>query len=333
LTSKYLVTGGAGFIGSNVVDALLAMGEKVTVYDDFSTGSRKNVFDWNPRDVKVVEGDVRDVKALAKTAKGCDYLLHFAAVPGVVKSVDDPETVLSVNVMGTMNALLAAREAKVKRVIFASSAAVYGESPVLPKEETMLPTPYSPYGASMLAGEDLARVFYTTYRLETVCLRFFNVYGPRQDPMSEQSGVVARFIHQILSGKTPVVFGDGKQSRDFTYVSDAVDAVKLACTAPKAEGESFNIGTGNRVTVSGLLNIIGGLLEKEIIPTYAEPRSADIRHSLAETTKAQEVLGYRPRVAIQIGLMKTLAWYKRVHGKNIKLTIPRPGTRQGEEAN
>ena len=333
MTSKYLVTGGAGFIGSNVVDALLAMGEKVTVYDDFSTGSKKNVFDWNPRDVKVVEGDVRDVKALAKTAKGCDYLLHFAAVPGVVKSVEDPETVLNVNVMGTMNALLAAREAKVKRVIFASSAAVYGESPVLPKEETMLPTPYSPYGASMLAGEDLARVFYTTYRLETVCLRFFNVYGPRQDPMSEQSGVVARFIHQILSGKTPVVFGDGKQSRDFTYVSDAVDAVKLACTAPKAEGESFNIGTGNRVTVSGLLNIIGGLLEREIIPTYAEPRSADIRHSLAETTKAQEVLGYRPRVAIQIGLMKTLAWYKRVHGKNIKLTIPRPGTRQGEEAN
>jgi nucleoside-diphosphate-sugar epimerase len=329
--SKYLVTGGAGFIGSNVVDALLAMGEKVTVYDDFSTGSKKNVFDWNPKDVKIVEGDVRDVKSLAKTAKGCDYLLHFAAIPGVVRSVDDPETVLTVNVTGTMNALLAAREAKVKRVVFASSAAVYGESPVLPKEETMLPTPYSPYGASMLAGEDLARVFYTTYRLETVSLRFFNVYGPRQDPISEHSGVVARFVHQILSGKTPVVFGDGKQSRDFTYVSDAVDAVKLACTAPKAEGESFNIGTGNRITISGLLNMIGGLLEKEIVPTYADPRSADIRHSLAETTKAQEVLGYRPRVAMQIGLVKTLAWYKRAHGKNIKLTIPRPGTRHGEE--
>ena len=331
--SKYLVTGGAGFIGSNVVDALLAMGEKVTVYDDFSTGSKKNVFDWNPKDVKIVEGDVRDAKALARTAKGCDYLLHFAAVPGVVKSVDDPETTLSVNVMGTMNALLAAREAKVKRLIFASSAAVYGESPVLPKEETMLPTPYSPYGASMLVGEDLARVFYTTYRLETVCLRFFNVYGPRQDPMSDQSGVIARFVHQILSGKVPLVYGDGKQSRDFTYVSDAVDAVKLACTAPKAEGECFNIGTGNRVTVSGLLNIIGGLLEREIIPTYGDPRSSDIRHSLAETTKAQEVLGYRPRVSMQVGLLKTLAWYRRVHGKNIKLSIPRPGHRGTEEAN
>ena len=321
---KYLVTGGAGFIGSNVVDALLAAGDKVTVYDDFSTGLKKNVFDWNPKDVKVVEGDVRDAKSLAKVAKGCDYLLHFAAIPGVGRSVDDPETTLSVNVMGTMNALLAAREAKVKRVIFASSAGVYGESPVLPKEETMLPTPFSPYGASMLAGEDLARVFYTTYRLETVCLRFFNVYGPRQDPGSEHSGVVARFIHYVLSAKVPVIYGDGKQSRDFTYVSDAVDAVRLACTAPKAEGEVFNIGTGNRVTVSGLLNILGTLLEREIVPTYAEPRQADIRHSLAEVTKAQEVLGFRPRVNIQQGLVKTLAWYRRTLGKNIKMPMPRP---------
>ena len=321
---KYLVTGGAGFLGSNVVDALLAAGDKVTVYDDFSTGSKKNVFDWNPKDVKVVEGDVRDAKDLVKVAKGCDYLLHFASIPGVQRSVDDPEATLSVNVIGTMNALLAAREAKVKRVIVASSAAVYGESPVLPKEETMLPTPYSPYGAGMLAGEDLARVFYTTYRLETVCLRFFNLYGPRQDVASEHSGVVARFVQCLLTGKTPVVYGDGKQSRDFTYVSDAVDAVRLACTAPKAEGEVFNIGTGNRVTVSGLLNLIGTLLEREIVPTYADPRPGDIRHSLAEVTKAQEVLGFRPRVSIQVGLVKTLAWYRRALGKNVKLPPPRP---------
>ena len=325
---KYLVTGGAGFIGSNVVDALLAAGDKVTVYDDFSTGSRKNVQDWNPKDVKVIEGDVRDARALGKAAKGCDYLLHFAAIPGVVRSVEDPETTLSVNVLGTMNALLAAREAKVKRVVFASSAGVYGESPVLPKEENMLPTPFSPYGASMLSGEDLARVFYTTYRLETVCLRFFNVYGPRQDPSHDQSAVAARFVHCVLSGKVPVVYGDGKQSRDFTYVSDSVDAVRLACTAPKAEGEVFNIGTGNRVTVSGLLNILGGLLEREITPTYTDPRPADIRHSLAEVTKAQEVLGYRPRVGIQQGLVKTLAWYRRTLGKNIKLPMPRPTNAQ-----
>jgi UDP-glucose 4-epimerase len=329
---KYLVTGGAGFLGSNVVDALLAAGEKVTVYDDFSTGHKRNVLDWNPKDVKVVEGDVRDAKALARAAKGCDYLLHFAAIPGVVRSVQDPETTLSVNLQGTVNALLAAREAKVKRVLFASGAAVYGESPVLPKEETMLPTPFSPYGASQLAGEDLARVFYTTYRLETVCLRFFNLYGPRQDPTDEQGGVVARFVHFLLSGKVPVVYGDGKQSRDFTYVSDAVDAVRLACTAPKAEGEVFNIGTGNRVTVSGLLNIMGALLEREVTPTYADPRPADIRHSLAEVTKAQEVLGYRPRVSIQQGLIKTLAWYRRTLGKNLKLPVGRPSTAQREAA-
>src|SRR5262245_58007145 len=318
---KYLVTGGAGFLGSNVVDALLAAGDKVTVYDDFSTGSKKNVFDWNPKDVKVVEGDVRDGKSLVKAAKGCDYLLHFAAVPGVQRSVEDPETTLSVNILGTMNAMLAAREAKVKRVIVASSAAVYGESPVLPKEETMLPAPFSPYGASMLAGEELARVFYTTYRLETVCLRFFNLYGPRQDSQGEYGGVVARFIHSLLSGRVPTVHGDGKQSRDFTYVSDAVEAVRLACTAPKAEGEAFNVGTGSRVTVSGLLNLMGALLEREVTPTYVDPRPADIRHSLAEVTKAQEVLGYRPRVNIQQGLVKTLAWYRRMLGKNVKVQI------------
>jgi UDP-glucose 4-epimerase len=329
---KYLVTGGAGFLGSNVVDALLAAGEKVSVYDDFSTGHKRNVLDWNPKDVKVIEGDVRDAKALARAAKGCDYLLHFAAIPGVVRSVQDPETTLSVNLQGTVNALLAAREAKVKRLLFASGAAVYGESPVLPKEENMLPTPFSPYGASQLAGEDLARVFYTTYRLETVCLRFFNLYGPRQDPTDEHGGVVARFVHFLLSGKVPVVYGDGKQSRDFTYVSDAVDAVRLACTAPKAEGEVFNIGTGNRVTVSGLLNILGALLEREVTPSYADPRPADIRHSLAEVTKAQEVLGYRPRVSIQQGLIKTLAWYRRTLGKNLKLPVSRTSATQREAA-
>ncbi len=322
--AKYLVTGGAGFLGSHVVDALLAAGDKVLVYDDLSTGSRKNTADWNPKDVKLVEGDVRDAKALVKAAKGCDFLLHFAQVPGVARSVEDPETTLSVNVAGTVNALLAARAAKVKRVIVASSAAVYGESPVLPKEETMLPMPYSPYGASLLAGEDLARVFYTTYRLETVCLRMFNLYGPRQDGQSEHGGVIARFVHSILTGKVPTVYGDGKQSRDFTYVSDAVDAVRLACTAPKAEGEVFNVGTGSRVTIGGILNMLGQLLEREIQPTYADPRPADIRHSLAEVTKAQEVLGYRPRVNVQTGLVKTLAWWRRALGKNLKLALPRP---------
>lgn len=325
---KYLVTGGAGFLGSNVVDALLAAGEKAVVYDDFSTGTKKNVAEWNAKDVKVIEGDVRDVKDLKKAAKGCDYLLHFAAISSVGRSVEDPEATLQVNVGGTINALLAAREAKVKRVVYASSSAVYGESPVLPKEETMLPTPFSPYGASKLAGEEIARVFYTTYRLETVCLRFFNLYGPRQDSSSEYSGVIARFIQSLLQGKTPTVFGDGKQSRDFTYVSDAVDAVRLACTAPKAEGEVFNVGTGSRVTVSGLLNILGMLLEREVTPVYADPRPADVRHSLAEVTKAQEVLGFRPRVSIQQGLVKTLAWYRRSLGRGVKIPKPSGAARE-----
>jgi nucleoside-diphosphate-sugar epimerase len=320
--AKYLVTGGAGFIGSNLVDALLEAGDKVVVYDDFSTGLKKNVLDWNPKDAKVVEDDIRDEKALKRAAKGCDYMLHFASIPSVVTSVEDPETSLAVNLVGTMNALLAAREAKIKRFVFASSAQVYGESPVLPKEETMLPTPYSPYGAAKLAGEELARVFYTTYRLETVCLRFFNVYGPRQDPHGEQTGVVARFVGALLAGKTPTVYGDGKQSRDFLYVSDAVEATRLACTAPKAEGEAFNVGSGSRITVGGLLNVLGSLLEREVTPTYAEPRPGDVRHSLAENTKAQEVLGFRPRVGIQQGLVKTLAWVRRTLGRSVR--VPRP---------
>lgn len=320
--AKYLVTGGAGFLASNLVDSLLEAGEKVVVLDDFSTGQKKNVLDWNPKDAKVIEDDVRDEKALKRAAKGCDYLLHFASIPSVSRSVEDPETSLAVNLVGTMNALLAAREAKVRRFVFASSAQVYGESPVLPKEETMLATPYSPYGAAKLASEELARVFYTSYRLETVCLRFFNCYGPRQDPTSEQSGVVARFVGALLAGKTPTIFGDGKQSRDFLYVSDAVEATRLACTAPKAEGEAFNVGSGSRITVSGLLAILGSLLEREVTPTYAEPRPGDVRHSLAETTKAQEVLGFRPRVGIQQGLVKTLAWVRRQLGRNVK--VPRP---------
>jgi nucleoside-diphosphate-sugar epimerase len=319
--AKYLVTGGAGFVGSNLVDSLLEAGEKVVVLDDFSTGQKKNVLDWNPKDAKVIEDDVRDEKALKRAAKGCDYFLHFASIPSVAQSVEDPESSLTVNLVGTMNALLAAREAKVKRFVLASSAQVYGESPVLPKEETMLPTPYSPYGAAKLASEELARVFYTSYRLETVCLRFFNVYGPRQDPTNEHSGVVARFIGALLAGKTPVIYGDGKQSRDFLYVSDAVEATRLACTAPKAEGEAFNVGSGSRITISGLLNLLATLLEREVTPTYLEPRAGDVRHSLAEITKAQEVLGFRPRASIQQGLVKTLAWVRRTLARNVK--VPR----------
>jgi nucleoside-diphosphate-sugar epimerase len=317
--AKYLVTGGAGFIGSNLVEALVAAGDKVVVFDDFRRGRKRNVQDYKQTEVRVVEGDVRDLKVLKRAAKGCDYLFHLAGIPGVARSVGEPQETLEVASMGTLNALIAARDSKIKRVIYASSCAVYGESPVLPKEETMLPMPFSPYGAAMLIGEDLARVFYTTYRIETVCLRLFNVYGPREVHDDDDSGVVVRFITALLRGETPQVLGDGKQSRDFIHVSDVVEAFRLACTAPKAEGEVFNVATGSRVSVTGLLAVFNQLLDLEVQPDFGDARPADVRHSLAETVKAQEVLGFRPRMGLHEGLVKTMLWYRRALGKSVKL--------------
>ncbi len=309
--AKYLVTGGAGFIGSNLVDSLVASGDKVVVYDDLSTGSRKNLQDQKVADVRVHEGDVRDEKELRKAAKGCDYLLHLGCPPGVAPSVADPKTAIEIAAVGTLNCLIAARDMRVKRVVFASSAGVYGESPVLPKEESMLPMPYTPGGAGSLMGEELTRVFYTTYRLETVSLRLFNVYGPRQATEGAHAGVIGAFCQAILRGDPPVVFGDGKQSRDFIHVSDVIEAFRLACVAPKAEGEVFNIASGARLSIGGLITMFGTLLEREITPQFGDSRPSDVRHSLADIVKAQEVLGFRPRVRIAEGLAKTLVWYKK----------------------
>lgn len=319
--AKYLVTGGAGFLGSSLVEALVAGGDKVVVYDDFRRGQRRNLQDYKQTEVRIVEGDVRDAKALKRAAKGCDYLLHLAGIAGVARSVKDPHETLEVSSMGTLNALTAARDMRIKRFVYASSCAVYGESPVLPKEENMLPAPYSPYGAAMLLGEDLARVFYTTYRIETVCLRLFNVYGPRERADDEDSGLVTSFISALLQGKPPQIYGDGKQSRDFIHVSDVVEAFRLACTAPKAEGEVFNIASGSRVSVTGLLAVFNQLLDLEVTGEFKDARPADVRHSLAETIKAQEVLGFRPRVGLHEGLVKTMLWYRRALGKSVK--IPR----------
>ncbi len=316
--AKYLITGGAGFIGSNLVEALVKTGDKVVVYDDLSSGSKKNIQDYKQTEVKLVEGDVRDDKALRKAMRGADFVLHLAGHSSVEASVGKPRETLDVAFQGTLNTLIAARDLSVKRVIYASSCAVYGESPVLPKEETMLPVPYNPYGAACLLGEELARVFYTTYRLETVSLRLFNAYGPRQDPDAEH-GVVARFCAQALKDEAPSVYGDGKQSRDFVYVSDVVEAFRLACTAPKAEGEVFNIASGSRMSVTGLITFLAQLLEKEINPDYKDARSADVRHSLAEIVKAQEVLGYRPRISLGEGLARSLAWYRKNLGKVVKV--------------
>jgi nucleoside-diphosphate-sugar epimerase len=310
MTAKYLVTGGAGFIGTNLVTQLCAAGEKVAILDNFSTGKKKNLRDL-PKDVKVIEDDVLDLKSLRKHVKGCDFLIHLAGQPSVLRSVKDPEESLQVNAVGTLNALLAARDAKVKRFIHVGSAAAYGESPSLPKMETMNEMPLSPYAVSTIAGEQQCKVFFTTYGLHTVILRGFNVYGPYQDPGSLYGAVVPRFVVTLLEGKPPVISGDGKQSRDFVHVADMVEAIKAACIAPKAEGELFNIATGSRITVNGLVNMLNSLLGKEIQPKYEEARPGDIRHSLADITKAQEMLGFRPRVSVLDGLKSTLEWYRK----------------------
>jgi UDP-glucose 4-epimerase len=317
--AKYLVTGGAGFIGSHLVDALVAAGDKVVILDNLATGNKRNIQDHKATDVRLAEGDVTDDKAVKRAAKSCDYVLHLAGIPGVERSVNTPEETLQTAFVGMLNVLAAARELKIKRVVYASSCAVYGESPVLPKEEIMLPTPFSPLGAAALCGEELARVFYTTYRIETVALRLFNVYGPRQPWESPECPVIPRICAAILQDKTPVIYGDGKQSRDFVYVSDVVDAFRLACTAPKAEGEVFNVASGARLSMSGLLAVFGQLLEREFVPQFGDARAADVRHSLAETQKAQEVLGFRPRITIHEGLVKCLVWYRKALGKNVKM--------------
>jgi nucleoside-diphosphate-sugar epimerase len=308
--SKYFITGGAGFIGTNLALHLTAAGEKIVLLDNFSTGKKKNIRDL-PKDTKVIEGDVCDLKELKKHVRQCEYFIHLAGQPSIFKSVKDPGPTLETNCTGTLNALIAARDAKAKRFIYVGSAAAYGETPTLPKLETLPDAPLSPYAVSTIAAEHLCRVFFNTYALQTVILRAFNVYGPHQDAGSAWAAVTPRFVTQLLDGTPPLIAGDGKQSRDFVHVNDVVDAIKAACVAPKAEGELFNIATGSRITINGLVNMINGLLGKEIQPKYEEARPGDIRHSLADVTKAQELLGFRPRVSILDGLRSTLDWYRK----------------------
>ncbi len=307
--SKFVITGGAGFIGLNLVHQLAAAGEKIVVYDDFSAGKRKHLRDL-PKEVKVVEGSILELKELKKCMRSVDYVVHLAGQPSILKSVKDPMTTLQRNAAGTLNVLIAGRDAKVKRFIYVGSAAAYGESPSLPKVETMAETPLSPYGVSTIAAEHQCRVFFNTYGLQTVVLRAFNLYGPDQD-QTGPAAVVAKFITTLSEGKAPVISGDGKQSRDFVHVSDLIEAIKAACIAPKAEGELFNVATGSRITINGLVNMINNILGREIQPKYEEAHPGDIRHSLADITKAQEMLGYRPRVSIMDGLQSTIDWYKK----------------------
>lgn len=305
--AMYLVTGGAGFIGSHLVDALLARGESVRVADNFSSGTRSNI----PAGVDVVEGDLAAPGVATHAMTGVDYVLHMAAVPSVPRSVADPLGTNHDNVDATLQVLVAARDAGVRRVVFSGSSAEYGDSPELPKREDMMPAPVTPYGLQKLIGEQYCRMFTSLYGLETVSLRYFNVFGPRQSPDSPYSGVISLFIHAYLRGQAPMVFGDGSQTRDFVYVTDVVNAVLRAATTPGVAGESINVATGRSVSVMQLVHALQRVVGTSIDPMLAPPRGGDVMHSQADITKARTLLGFEPAVSLEEGLGHTVAWFKQ----------------------
>jgi UDP-glucose 4-epimerase len=308
----YLVTGGAGFIGTNIVEELLRRGESVRVMDNFSTGKRENLSEFLGS-VEVVEGDVRSYHIVREAVDGIDIILHQAALPSVPRSIQDPLTTNEVNVVGTLNVLQAARDARVKRIVCASSSSVYGDNPELPKRETLKPSPLSPYAVSKLAGEQYCQAFSKIYKMESVCLRYFNVFGPRQDPSSAYSAVIPRFIQCAMSNLVPVIYGDGEQSRDFTYVSNIGDANIRAATAECPPGTVMNIACGQTTSLNSLLKQLGGVLKKNITARYEESRPGDVKHSQASIETAQKMLGYAPRVGMAEGLQRTVAWYLGQH--------------------
>jgi UDP-glucose 4-epimerase len=305
----YLVTGGAGFIGSHIVQELVRRGERLRVLDNFSTGRRENIAPFLEH-IELVEGDLRDLPTVRRAVEGVDYVLHQAALASVPRSVADPLASNSANVTGTLHLLVAARDAEVKRVVYASSSSAYGDSPTLPKQEDMPTAPKSPYAVSKLAGEHYCRAFTEVYGLETVSLRYFNVFGPRQDPASQYAAVVPLFITAMLQGEPPTVHGDGLQSRDFTYVANVVHANLLATTAPGVAGRVFNIACGQRYTLLDLIAILNEIMDAHVTPVHTDPRSGDVRHSLADVTAAQEALGYRADVDFGEGLRRTVGWYR-----------------------
>jgi UDP-glucose 4-epimerase len=309
--SLYLITGVAGFIGSSLARAVLSRGDQVRGVDNLSTGNRENLADILDR-VDFREADIVDLDAMHKACAGVDFVLHQAAIPSVPKSVLDPLGSNRANIDGTVNVLVAARDAKVKRVVYAASSSAYGDTPTLPKHEEMKPDPISPYAVAKLASEQYMISFYRCYGLETVCLRYFNIFGPRQDPSSPYSGVLAKFITQMLRAEQPTIHGDGEQSRDFTYIDNAVDANLLACTAPahKAAGQMFNVATGRRVTLNETFNLLQGLTSYKDKPKYGPERGGDIKHSLADISKAEAGLGYKPKVDFEEGLRRTVDWYR-----------------------
>ena len=313
---RYVVTGGAGFIGSNIVDELVRRGESVVVLDDLSAGKEDNLAESRNK-ISFIKGTINDIEAVRRSLPEADYVIHLAARTSVPRSVKDPVETNRVNIDGTLNVLLAARDAKVKRMVLAASSSAYGETPTLPKVETMQPAPISPYGVSKYVGELYAQVFGRVYGLQNVSLRYFNVFGPRQDPGSPYSGVLSKFCNAFLEGTEPVVFGDGEQTRDFTYIENVVQATLLACEAPAASGKVFNVGTGERISLNQTLELLREISGNKLEAKYDLPREGDIRDSQADITLARELLGYDPAVNFADGLRQTFAWYQESQAKSL----------------
>lgn len=307
--STYLVTGGAGFIGSNIVEELVRRSEKVRVLDNLATGHIENLAPLMGK-ISWHQADIRQLESIRPDFEGVDYVVHLAAIPSVPRSVADPLTSNSVNIDGTLNVLVAARDAGAKRVVFAASSSAYGDHPSLPRVETQEPRPLSPYALTKLTGEYYCRIFSQVYGLETVALRYFNIFGPRQSPDSPYSGVLSLFISAYMEGKTPTIFGDGEQSRDFTYVQNTVDATLRACTAPEASGRVVNVGTGEHHTLNETIKILNRIFGVEVIARYDAARTGDVQHSHANISLAHKVLGYEPQVRFEEGLNNTVAWFR-----------------------
>lgn len=311
LSGIALVTGGAGFVGSHIASALVSSGARVRIIDDLSTGYRENLTEIGG-DVDFVRGSLVDEQLLRKALEDVEVVFHEAAIPSVPKSIENPQRTHVASVDATFSLLLAARDQKVRRVVYAASSSCYGDQPTLPKRESMLPDPLSPYAVAKLVGEYYCQVFSRVYRLETVSLRYFNVFGPRQDPSSQYSGVISRFIAALLSGQTPVIYGDGEQSRDFTYVDNVVQANLKAAQTRKGIGSVINIANGERITLNQLLRELKDLTGKDSVNAiYEKARPGDVLHSLADISRARELLGFEPQVGLREGLRRTMDWWKQ----------------------
>ncbi|KAA3613271.1 MAG: SDR family oxidoreductase [Calditrichaeota bacterium] len=309
MSDRYLVTGGAGFIGSNLVERLVQNGENVRIIDNFSTGKEENIAEYGEQ-IEVVNGDIRYLNTVMEAMKNVDYVLHQAALPSVPRSVETPLESNDVNTNGTLNLLYAAKESGVKRFVMAASSSAYGESPTLPKVETMPTSPLSPYAVNKLAGENYCKAFYNVYGLETIALRYFNIYGRRQDPNSFYSAVIPKFVKALLMNKAPTIFGDGETSRDFTYIDNVIEANLLACKAPqKAAGKVMNIACGERITLNELALELNTLLGKDLGVVHADERPGDIKHSLADISLAKEMINYEGKHKIGDSLKKTVDWF------------------------